>query len=78
MNLPNLNPEGYLNASISNVTAFQKADFLLVHGTGDDNVHFANTAHLLDMFTAAQVRNFRVRFFTDRSVCTVGGMFRSR
>ncbi|KAJ7643291.1 dipeptidyl aminopeptidase [Mycena polygramma] len=65
MNLPDLNPGGYINASISNVTAFQKVDYLLAHGSGDDNVHFANSAHLLDMFTKARVRNFRFRMFTD-------------
>ncbi|KAJ7272564.1 dipeptidyl aminopeptidase [Mycena haematopus] len=65
MGLPDLNPGGYINASISNVTAFQKVDYLLAHGSADDNVHFANSAHLLDMFTKARVRNFRFRMFTD-------------
>ncbi|KAI0065509.1 hypothetical protein BV25DRAFT_1798631 [Artomyces pyxidatus] len=65
MNLPELNPGGYVNASVSNVTAFDKVDYLLAHGSGDDNVHFANSAHLLDMFTKAQIRNFRFRMFTD-------------
>ncbi|KAJ6485813.1 dipeptidyl aminopeptidase [Mycena sanguinolenta] len=65
MGLPDLNPGGYINASISNVTAFHKVDYLLAHGSADDNVHFANSAHLLDMFTKAQVRNFRFRMFTD-------------
>jgi dipeptidyl aminopeptidase len=66
MNLPRLNPGGYINASISNVTGFHKVDYLLMHGSGDDNVHFANSAHLLDMLTEAHVRNFRFRMFTDR------------
>lgn len=66
MGLPDANPRGYVNASISNVTAFDKVDYLLAHGSGDDNVHFANTAHLLDMFTQAQIRKFRFRMFTDR------------
>ncbi|KAF8075245.1 dipeptidyl aminopeptidase [Lyophyllum atratum] len=65
MNLPQLNPGGYVNASISNVTGFHNVDYLLAHGSGDDNVHYANSAHLLDMFTKAQVRNFRFRMFTD-------------
>ncbi|KAJ7708699.1 dipeptidyl aminopeptidase [Mycena rosella] len=65
MNLPALNPGGYINASISNVTAFRNVDYLLAHGSADDNVHFANSAHLLDMFTKARVRNFRFRMFTD-------------
>lgn len=66
MNLPTLNPSGYINASISNVTGFRNVDFLLAHGSGDDNVHFANSAHLLDMFVKGKVRNFRFRMFTDR------------
>ncbi|KIK56988.1 hypothetical protein GYMLUDRAFT_247264 [Collybiopsis luxurians FD-317 M1] len=65
MNLPDLNPGGYINASISNVTGFHHIEYLLAHGSGDDNVHYANSAHLLDMFTKAQVRNFRFRMFTD-------------
>ncbi|KAG6836690.1 hypothetical protein H0H93_004801 [Arthromyces matolae] len=63
-----LNPGGYINASISNVTGFHNVDYLLAHGSGDDNVHYANSAHLLDMFTKAQIRNFRFRMFTDRFV----------
>ncbi|KAH9893599.1 dipeptidyl aminopeptidase [Cubamyces lactineus] len=65
MNLPAVNPDGYVTASISNVTGFHHADFLLAHGSGDDNVHFANSAHLLDMLTAEKVRGFRFRMFTD-------------
>ena len=53
-------------ASISNVTAFHNFNYLLAHGSGDDNVHFANSAHLLDMFTQEKVRGFRFRMFTDR------------
>ncbi|KAF8643012.1 hypothetical protein AX16_009257 [Volvariella volvacea WC 439] len=66
MNLPDVNPGGYINASISNVEGFHHVDYLLAHGSADDNVHYANSAHLLDMFTKAQVRNFRFRMFTDR------------
>ncbi|KAI0071164.1 dipeptidyl aminopeptidase [Panus rudis PR-1116 ss-1] len=65
MDLPQVNPKGYVTASISNVTGFHEVDYLLAHGSGDDNVHYANSAHLLDMFTAAKVRNFRFRMFTD-------------
>jgi dipeptidyl aminopeptidase B len=83
MGLPGSNPLGYVNASISDVTAFRYVDYLVAHGSGDDNgecpalnmlallihlpeVHFANTAHLLDMFTQERIRNFRFRMFTDR------------
>jgi len=65
MNLPQVNPDGYVTASISNVTAFHNFNYLLAHGSGDDNVHYANSAHLLDMFTQEKVRGFRFRMFTD-------------
>ncbi|KAI6006661.1 dipeptidyl aminopeptidase [Pisolithus orientalis] len=65
MGLPNDNPGGYINASISSVEGFRNIDYLLMHGSGDDNVHFANSAHLLDMLTNAQIRNFKFRMFTD-------------
>ncbi|KAL4251589.1 peptidase S9B family protein [Abortiporus biennis] len=75
MNIPEVNPGGYVTASISNVTAFHNVDFLLAHGSGDDNVHYANSAHLLDMFTQEKVRNFRFRMFTDsdHSISKRGG-----
>lgn len=66
MGLPNDNPGGYINASISHVQGFKNVAFLFAHGSGDDNVHLAHSAHLLDMLTSAQVRNFRFRMFTDR------------
>lgn len=68
MNLPDVNPGGYVNASISHVEGFKEIDFLLAHGSGDDNVHYANSAHLLDMFVKEKVRNYRFRMFTDRWV----------
>ena len=68
MNTPQLNPAGYINASVVNVTMFDNVDFALAHGSADDNVHYANTAHLLDMFTAANIRKYRFRMFTDRCV----------
>ncbi|KIJ55115.1 hypothetical protein M422DRAFT_41182 [Sphaerobolus stellatus SS14] len=65
MGLPDENPEGYLNASITNVLPFNGFNYLLAHGSGDDNVHFANTAHMIDMFTQHQVRGYEFRMFTD-------------
>jgi dipeptidyl aminopeptidase/acylaminoacyl peptidase len=37
MDTPQNNPGGYVNASISNVEGFKNMDFLLAHGSGDDN-----------------------------------------
>lgn len=66
MGTPARNPEGYNTSGISDVTGFRNTDFLLVHGTADINVHFANSAHLLDMLTQARVRRFDFRMFVDR------------
>ncbi|KAK4701884.1 dipeptidyl aminopeptidase B, partial [Phenoliferia sp. Uapishka_3] len=65
MSTPELNPQGYANSSVTDMAGFQNVDFLLAHGSGDDNVHFLNTAVLLDRLTMAHVRKFRFRMFTD-------------
>lgn len=65
MSTPSNNPDGYVRSAVNNVSAFGKLDFLLAHGTGDDNVHFANSASLVDKLTQEQVRGWRFRMFTD-------------
>ena len=65
MSTPEENEIGYLGSAVNNVTAFEHADFLLAHGSGDDNVHYANTANLLEKFTQSEVRGFRFRMLTD-------------
>lgn len=37
MDLPDKNPSGYLNASITDVLPFDGFNYLLAHGSGDDN-----------------------------------------
>jgi dipeptidyl-peptidase 4 len=48
MRRPQDNPEGYENSSQVNHVAGLQGSLLLVHSTGDDNVHFSNTAELLN------------------------------
>jgi dipeptidyl-peptidase-4 len=48
MGRPQDNPEGYKNSSPVNQAANLKGKLMLVHGTGDDNVHFANSVELLN------------------------------
>lgn len=45
---------------------FRHVDYLLAHGTGDDNVHFLNTAALLDRLTVAHVRSVHLSPFPQR------------
>lgn len=48
MGLPTENAEGYLNGSPLTFAGQLKGDLLLVHGTGDDNVHYQGMEALID------------------------------
>jgi dipeptidyl-peptidase-4 len=48
MGRPQDNPEGYQDSSPVNHVTGLEGKLLLVHSTGDDNVHFANSAELLN------------------------------
>jgi dipeptidyl-peptidase-4 len=50
MGLPQDNVSGYYQSSPVNQTGFLKGKLFIAHGTGDDNVHFVNTAELLNRF----------------------------
>jgi dipeptidyl-peptidase 4 len=48
MGRPQDNAEGYKNSSPVNQAEHLKGKLMLVHGTGDDNVHFANSVEVLN------------------------------
>lgn len=63
---PQENPEGYATASIQYAERFKDVKrFLVMHGSGDDNVHFQNSLRLLDDFNLAEVENFDFMVFPD-------------
>lgn len=50
MGLPQENADGYKRGSAINFAAGLKGRLLLVHGTGDDNVHFQGSQMLINKF----------------------------
>ena len=55
LNEPSQFPEGYRDFSAITSAANLKGHLLLVHGTGDDNVHFQNTAQLMQALVDAKI-----------------------
>jgi dipeptidyl-peptidase-4 len=50
MGLPQENTEGYKSGSAINFAEGLKGRLLVVHGSGDDNVHFQGTEKLINRF----------------------------
>ncbi|KAA3659513.1 MAG: S9 family peptidase [Calditrichaeota bacterium] len=48
MGLPETNPEGFKNGSPVNFVKNLRGNLLLMHGTGDDNVHYQSAEVLID------------------------------
>ena len=55
MGLPSGNADGYRDNSVVNSAADLKGRLLLVHGTGDDNVHLENTVQFVQKLIEAGV-----------------------
>lgn len=62
---PQLNPAGYDDNSPSTHAANFQGEFLLIHGTGDDNVHFQNSVVLEDALVNAG-KQFRSFYYPDK------------
>jgi len=65
MQTPALNPEGYENSAPINFADKLKGNLLLVHGTGDDNVHFQNSVELMNKLIEEN-KQFRTMFYPGR------------
>lgn len=66
------NEDGYRNNSPVYFADRLKGDYLLVHGMGDDNVHFQHTAEMANALIAAN-KQFETYFYPNRNHGIYGG-----
>jgi dipeptidyl-peptidase 4 len=66
MGTPQNNPEGYANSSPVNQASNLKGRLMLAHGTGDDNVHFANTSEVINQLIEGGRYPSRLMIFPGR------------
>ena len=72
MRTPQENPAGYGEGAPLAYADSLKGHFLLVHGTGDDNVHFQNSVRLVERLEAAN-RQFDMRIYPNKTHAIAGG-----
>lgn len=75
MRTPQENPKGYDNNSPTTYANLLKGNFLLIHGTADDNVHFQNSME----FSEALIQNkkqFEFMAYPDKNHGIYGGQTR--
>jgi dipeptidyl-peptidase-4 len=69
---PQLNAEGYDQNSPLTFAGDLRGKFLLIHGTGDDNVHFQNSIVFQDALIAAG-KKFDSFYYPDKHHSIQGG-----
>ena len=69
------NPDGYRDNSPVNFADGLAADYLLVHGMGDDNVHFQHSVAMADALIAAN-KDFEFYAYPNRNHGIYGGVTR--
>jgi dipeptidyl-peptidase 4 len=70
--LPQENPEGYRMGSPVTFASQLKGDLLVVHGSGDDNVHYQNTEALVNALVKAN-KPFQLMVYPNRTHCICEG-----
>ncbi|XP_047227582.1 dipeptidyl peptidase 4 isoform X1 [Girardinichthys multiradiatus] len=75
MGKPSENSDSYQNSTVtSRAKNFKNVDYLLVHGTADDNVHFQQAAQISKALVDEQV-NFEAMWYTDKDHSLRGPAF---
>ncbi len=69
------NESGYKDNSPVNFTDLMKGKYLLVHGVADDNVHFQNTAEMVNALIRSN-KQFDTYFYPNRNHGIYGGTTR--
>jgi len=72
MRTPEENPGGYDDNSPFNYPELLKGDYLLIHGTGDDNVHVQNTMRMVEALIQAN-KQFEWGIYPDKNHGIYGG-----
>lgn len=72
MRTPQENPEGYDQNSPLNFAKDFKGNFLICHGTADDNVHVQNTMEFIERLVQAN-KQFEMQLYTNRNHGIRGG-----
>jgi len=72
MRTPEDNPAGYAESAALSYADSLSGSFLLVHGTGDDNVHFQNSVRLVERLEAAN-KQFDMRIYPNKTHAIAGG-----
>jgi dipeptidyl-peptidase-4 len=72
MGLLDGNAGGYQAASLLPLASRLKGNLLLMHGMGDDNVHFQNSEMMINALVAAD-KPFRMMAYPNRTHCICEG-----
>ncbi|WP_342773989.1 S9 family peptidase [Muriicola soli] len=72
MSTPQDNPNGYDDNSPLTYPAMLKGDYLLIHGSGDDNVHVQNTMRMVEELVQAN-KDFDWAIYPDKRHGISGG-----
>ncbi|MFY9307852.1 MAG: S9 family peptidase [Bacteroidia bacterium] len=72
MSLPQENASGYDDNSPINHVSKLKGKYLLIHGSGDDNVHYQNTMEMINALVNAN-KQFDLGIYPDKNHSIAGG-----
>ncbi|HEA20264.1 MAG TPA: S9 family peptidase [Pricia antarctica] len=75
MRTPEENPSGYDDNSPFNYPEMLKGNYLLIHGSGDDNVHVQNSMRMIEALVQAN-KPFDMAIYPDKNHGIYGGMTR--